>query len=138
MHKNFIAKGMDALAPGDDTAAYVNSLAAEALGEIYGNVPVVGRPLQSLAGGMGPAKYAGWADAFSRAPGAVVDAFADPDTMSTAKAKAVADALSVGAVLPLRNLVFRPGELLYEWAQGNVQDLRDVPFTPAGKIGVRK
>ena len=118
------------------TDSEVAMAAFESALEVVGAVPVAGRPIASALEGR-PARWGSWADSFGIAARGGVDVLRGKGgDLKTNTLKTAADIPGLLLHFPTRNLLFRPGEYLYELQQGHIEEpVKDLLFTPAGKIG---
>jgi hypothetical protein len=104
----------------DETEIPGLRLAMEALLDVMGNVPIVGRMGQAVLTDREP-RYASWVDTGIRALKAVPNAFADKG-LSESDLKAGVESIGLIFGVPTRHVFFGPTEFVYEFLDGNVED----------------
>jgi hypothetical protein len=90
----------------------------EALLSVLGNVPVVGRPVESVLTGREP-RFASWVNSAVTATQAGAD-FLEGKGFTKSQVKAIVDTVGLVAGVPTRHVFFAPGEFAYEVMDGNV------------------
>ena len=112
-------------------------LALEGLREVYGNVPGVGRGIEAATGGQSLGRASGGEGIIRAGKDIVGVAFTDKE-WDKKMTKRGFDAFGFLTGATLARPVFRAGEIMYEFLNGNIEDIRDPAFTPTGQIGVRE
>lgn len=85
---------------------------------VLGNVPVIGRPVESLLTGREP-RFASWVNTATTMAKAGVHAAQDKE-LGKAEMKAIVESAGLVFGVPTRHLMFGPGEFAYEVMNGNV------------------
>jgi hypothetical protein len=87
--------------------------------EQLSNVPALGRPVASLLTGREP-RFSSIPDTVSRTAKAIYQTTVDGKEPHKAQVKATLDTISLATGVPLRHVVFAPGEFFYELSRGNI------------------
>jgi hypothetical protein len=88
--------------------------------DVVGNVPLIGRGVQSVISGRTP-RYASWVDTVARSPEAVEALFSEQG-FGKRDAKVIIDTIGLATGVPTRHILFAPGEFAYEFINGNVDE----------------
>jgi hypothetical protein len=109
--------------------------------DVLYNVPVVGRVGQTVVSGR-EARFASWVDTGIKALESTPDAFSDKG-LTKAQLKAVVETIGLATGTPTRNVLFAPGEFVYEYLDGNVDPspwafFQDLALVRAGQKGDHK
>lgn len=109
-------KGLSKMAEDADLPGLVP--VTEALMSVLGNVPVIGRPVESLLTGREP-RFASWVNTGMTMAKAGVHA-ASGESLGKAELRAIVESAGLVFGVPTRHLMFAPGEFAYEVMDGNV------------------
>jgi hypothetical protein len=111
-------KGVEKMAADSEIPGLLG--ATEAMMDVVGNIPVVGRTAQAVLSGREP-RYASWVETGIKALEAAPDALSDKG-LGKRELRAVVESIGLAAGVPTRHLLFAPGEFIYEVMDGNVED----------------
>jgi hypothetical protein len=111
-------KGIEKLAADSEIPGLL--AVTQSMMDILGNVPLVGRPVESIVSGREP-RYASWVDTMVRSTAAAQKLLEDKG-LSKNDVKAVTETVGLAAGIPTRHIFFAPGEFIYELLDGNIED----------------